>query len=311
MRTLASLVSATGLLFAANCLAQGAITGGGGDSTIRPLVAEKTMQAEAPVSSIEKSQTAQHEKSVASGLYMSGVFTYALSGGNATVTLDRVNNDSFTYTTGTLQLSLWALTYKPNRGDSITGYKLATFASLGQLAPRTYFANINRATPSLRPPDGTYWLVLVLSQFAPSSCPSNSDGYCLEDTFTSFTQVSWGAALPSFNYSDLWWSASESGWGISILHHPSNTIFAAWFTYDESGNPKWYVASGCQLVGDYCYGTLYQTQGPPFSQPFNPSAVTVTPVGTISFAFTSYGTALMNYNVGGVTATKSITRQPF
>jgi len=66
------------------------------------------------------------------------------------------------------------------------------------------------------------------------------------------------------------------------LQHPSNIIFAAWFTYDESGLPKWYVAPDCQLVGDFCYGTLYETTGSPFSQPFNPAAVTVHPVGTLS-----------------------------
>lgn len=309
MRTLAALGTAVACLVTSTCLA--AITGSGGDTAIRPKDAAKAAQSEAPIAHVETLTRSPHEKSVASGLYMSGVFTYALLGTNATITLDKVNNDSFTTTTGTLQLSLWAMTYKPNRGDGITGYKLASFPKLGTLPPRTYFANLNQSASALRPPDGAYWLVLVLSQYDPTDCPTNSDGYCLEDSFISFTQVSWGTALPSFNYSDLWWTSSESGWGISILQHPSNTIFAAWFTYDDSGAPTWYVASGCQLVGDYCYGTLYKTHGPPFSQPFNPSAVSVSAVGTVSFTFSSYGNAVMTYNVGGVTATKNITRQPF
>jgi hypothetical protein len=308
MRTIAAAFGAlVACLITSTSLAQVAISGAGGDTNVRA----KAVEAETLVAKLESASRNSQQKSVASGLYMSGVFTYALGGGSASINLDRINNDSFTATTGTLRLSLWAMTYKPNRGDSITGYKLTTFPSLGQLQPRSYFSNIAQSASAGRPPDGSYWLVLVLSQYDPSGCPGNSDGYCLEDTFVSFTQVSWGNALPSFNYSDLWWTSTESGWGISILQHPSNTIFASWYTYDDTGAPTWYVASGCQLVGDYCYGTLYQTHGPSFTQPFNPSAVTVMPVGTISFTFTSFGSAVMTYNVRGVIATKSITRVSF
>ncbi len=286
------------------------MSGSGGDSKVQAKNLDNDSPPQ-PLAKIETIDAGRIQKSVASGLYMSGVFTYALSGGNATVTLERVNNDSFTRTTGTLRLSLWAMTYQPVRGAGISGYRLVDFATMGQLPPRTYFGSIIRGANYLRPPDGSYWLVLVLGQYDPANCPGNADGYCLEDTYISFSQVTWGLALPSFNYSDLWWSSSESGWGISILQHPSNIIFAAWFTYDDVGKPKWYVASGCQLVGDSCYGTLYETTGPPFAQTFNPAAVTVTAVGTVAFSFSSYGTALMSYNVRGVTATKSITRQPF
>ena len=37
-------------------------------------------------------------------------------------------------------------------------------------------------------------------------------------------------------------NASESGWGIHFTERES-TVFAAWYTYDLAGNPKWYVAS--------------------------------------------------------------------
>lgn len=291
-------------------LALSAITGAGGDDRIsaeRPKaeIAPKTFAQESTIAAMSR------PKSLADGLFMSGEFTYSIQGGGASITLDKVENDSFSRTTGTLRLALWATTYKPARGDSLSGYNLATFAPLGQLPPRTFFSNISRGGSYLPPPDGSYWLNLVLEEYNPSACPTNTDGYCLADTFISFSQVRWGSALPSFNYSDLWWTSTESGWGISLLQHPSNIIFAAWFTYDDSGLPKWYVAPDCQLVGDFCYGTLYQTTGSPFSQPFNPAAVTVQPVGTLSLSFTSYGTAVMTYTVRGVIATKQITRQPF
>lgn len=309
MRARAALWSLASLL-ALSIGAHAAVTGGGGDTGIKS--AEQSSSGPVQPPAIEETMTRPDgEKSLSNGLYMQGQFTYALQNGNASIVLDRLNNDSSTRTTGTLRLSLWATTYKPARGDGITGYRMVDFATLSALPPRTYYSSISRSASYLRPPDGSYWLVLVLGEFNPSACTSNADGYCLTDSFISFTQVSFGNALPSFNYSDLWWTSAESGWGISLLHHPSNIVFGAWFTYDEAGLPKWYVAPYCPLVGDYCFGTLYETTGSPFSQPFNPGAVTVTPVGTLSLSFTSFGNGLMTYNVRGTTATKTITRQPF
>ena len=40
----------------------------------------------------------------------------------------------------------------------------------------------------------------------------------------------------------LWWNPNESGWGIHFTQR-GNVIFAAWYTYDGTGAPKWYVAS--------------------------------------------------------------------
>jgi len=303
LRGLLALVCMTSLA------ASGATMGGGGDAGVKP--AEKHLAAPGEPPAQHESIAPMVDKTLANGLYMQGQFTYTLQGGAASITLDRINNDSFTRTTGTLQLSLWATTYQPARGDGLTGYRLASFSTFNALSPRTFYSNVSRSSVSARPPDGSYWLVLVLGEFNPSACPGNSDGYCVTDTFISFTQVSWGNAQPSFNYSDLWWTSTESGWGISLLQHPSNIIFGAWFTYDDSGRPKWYVVPYCPLVGDYCFGTLYETTGSPFAQTFNPNAVTVTPVGTLSLNFTAFGNGLMTYNVRGVTSTKLITRQPF
>lgn len=308
MKRVSLLAAAFTLMLATAAFGRPPVTGGGGDQSVAP---KSTSGGEEKSHAVFETLSARRvQKSLASGLHMSGVFTYSFSSAAAAITLDRVNNDS-TSPTGTLRLSLWATPDKPDRGGGVSGYRLATFPTLGELQPSSRFSGIAQTSPYVEPPDGSYWLVLVLSEYDPAGCPGNADGYCVEDTLVSYTQVDWGTALPSFNYSDLWWSSTESGWGISILQHPSNTIFAAWFTYDDSGNPKWYVASDCQLVGDYCYGTLYETHGPPFSQQFDPSRVAVIPVGTVSFTFTSFGTAVMTYDVDGVMATKHITRQPF
>ena len=61
--------------------------------------------------------------------------------------------------------------------------------------------------------------------------------------------------------SGLWWDSAESGWGLHITQR-RNILFAAWFTYDAAGNPKWYVASSCTMPA----GTT-GTTGPPAGTP--------------------------------------------
>ena len=45
------------------------------------------------------------------------------------------------------------------------------------------------------------------------------------------------------NYSDMWWSPSESGWGITIADHETQ-LFAVWYTYDTDGSPLWFTIPG-------------------------------------------------------------------
>jgi hypothetical protein len=83
--------------------------------------------------------------------------------------------------------------------------------------------------------------------------------------------------------SDVWWIPAESGWGIQIVQQET-TIFATMFIYGSDGNPAWYVAT-LSYNGSFVWtGTLYATTGPWFGSPvFNPSNVTATPVGTMTF----------------------------
>ncbi len=115
--------------------------------------------------------------------------------------------------------------------------------------------------------------------------------------------------------SGLWWNASESGWGIDFTQR-RNIVFAAWFTYDASGNPKWYVASSCMMPAGTtgstgtCNGSLYEVNGPTFfGTAFNPSLVNVVTSGTLQVSFQNADAATMTYTVAGQTRTVAITRQ--
>ena len=134
-------------------------------------------------------------KALGDGLYMQGRFlaTYGLNYSTVTVTLDRINNDSYTYTTGTLRLTYWATTSYPARAAGFTGYRLATFATLNPLPPRYYYYDIVRSASMSVPPNGTYWLILALEEYDPANC-SAASGYCLVDSFISDEQRTFGTA---------------------------------------------------------------------------------------------------------------------
>jgi CubicO group peptidase (beta-lactamase class C family) len=113
----------------------------------------------------------------------------------------------------------------------------------------------------------------------------------------------------------LWWNPNESGWGIHFTQR-RDTIFAAWYTYDASGNPKWYVASNCAMppgttgASGTCTGTLYEVAGPGFfGTTFNPAAVNARTAGSLQVAFQNAGSASMTYTLAGQTRTVPITRQ--
>jgi DNA-binding beta-propeller fold protein YncE len=111
--------------------------------------------------------------------------------------------------------------------------------------------------------------------------------------------------------SGIWFNPNESGWGINFTQRGSN-IFAAWYTYDAAGNPKWYVAPNCSMPAqNSCSGTLYQVTGPQFfGVQFDPSKRNVTAAGSTSIAFSSNDTGTFTYNVGGITRTVAIQREP-
>jgi hypothetical protein len=112
------------------------------------------------------------------------------------------------------------------------------------------------------------------------------------------------------NYTDLWWNAAESGWGLN-LNHQGTVIFGTLFTYDATGAPMWLVlARGDQQADGSYLGALFRTTGPAFNAvPW--TATTPVEVGTMRIAFSGNAAGTLTYSVNGVSVTKSITREVF
>jgi hypothetical protein len=116
---------------------------------------------------------------------------------------------------------------------------------------------------------------------------------------------------------DMWWAGdSQNGWGVSITQQ-YRTLFAAWYTYDQSGNATWYTLPGGSWNGNTYSGKLYTaTSSPWLGGTYNPAAFTAQEVGTISFNFSSGSAGTMSYTFtagpfAGTTQTKNITRQAY
>jgi len=112
------------------------------------------------------------------------------------------------------------------------------------------------------------------------------------------------------NVQDLWWNASENGWGINFAHQ-EDVVFATLFTYAANGQGLWLVMPEGKPDSNGTFtGALFRTRGPAFdAMPWG--AVVPTQVGTMSIDFTNGNAATLAYTVDGVPVNKTITRQVF
>lgn len=119
---------------------------------------------------------------------------------------------------------------------------------------------------------------------------------------------------PLADYTGMWWTSTESGWGLSIHQSGVDTLFGTLFVYDAQNRAQWFTMQpGSWTTTTRWEGPLYRTTGPHFAaQPFNPAQVQVQAVGTAILQFeTQPGgglTARLTYTVDGVVTVKTISR---
>jgi hypothetical protein len=120
-------------------------------------------------------------------------------------------------------------------------------------------------------------------------------------------------AVPAHDHTDLWWSGTESGWGLSLTQHPSRAMFGVLFVYDAESRPTWFTLPGGRWLSPGKFaGRFYATSGPGHALPaFDPSAVNLRQVGAATLTFVDRDNATLTYAIDGRLATKLITRQPF
>jgi hypothetical protein len=124
-----------------------------------------------------------------------------------------------------------------------------------------------------------------------------------------------GTTLLAADYSDLWMTAGENGWGVALTQD-QGMIFAAWYVYDNNGNPVWYTVSSCPLTGTAtagsCTGNLYRvTGGSPLTAPWAAPKISLTDIGLVNFQFSDKDHAEMTYSIDGQLNSRKITRFRF
>lgn len=123
------------------------------------------------------------------------------------------------------------------------------------------------------------------------------------------------ATTATTDFSDLWYNAAESGWGVNIIQQ-NDIQFITMFVYASNGQPTWFVGPDTRYTGADSNGVvafsgpLYATTGPYFgASTFNPNNVTPRQVGNITFAAAEVSGGVVVYSVDGVNVTKSVRRQ--
>lgn len=126
-------------------------------------------------------------------------------------------------------------------------------------------------------------------------------------------QVVSSGQKPASTHTDMWWNPAESGWGMSVIQHPSDKLFLVWYHYRDDGAPDWLaVPDGAWTSPTRFSGPLYRTSGPPMGGLFDPSSVTFVPSGVAELDFDGADRATFSWSLtDGRQGRKSISRQPF
>jgi hypothetical protein len=100
------------------------------------------------------------------------------------------------------------------------------------------------------------------------------------------------------------------------LDHQQEVMFLTFFVYRTDGSPYWVTATlqkvgvaGLATFPQTFTGDVYETHGPYFGMPFDPTAVTNRKVGTATFTATTPSAATLQYSIDGTNVTKNIERQ--
>jgi hypothetical protein len=119
---------------------------------------------------------------------------------------------------------------------------------------------------------------------------------------------------PLADYSGIWWTPGEGGWGLSLHQGRMYTLFGSIYVFDAQQQPMWFtVTSGQWLSSTRWEGALFHSEGPEWSvQRYDSSNVQHRVAGSIALDFSmtpgNEDKATLTYTLDGVTVTKTISR---
>lgn len=115
-----------------------------------------------------------------------------------------------------------------------------------------------------------------------------------------------GAPPATPDYSGWWYDSSAPGTGLS-MELQNNILFLAWYVYDTTGQPVWYVAWAPNTSGTSYSGTLRRYTGWALGSPWQ--APEYTSAGTVGVTFSNADAGSLSWNIPGTgTGSMNITK---
>ena len=122
--------------------------------------------------------------------------------------------------------------------------------------------------------------------------------------------------LPLADYSGIWWTPAESGWGLSLHQGRSNTLAGALYVFGPEQEARWYTLQGGRWETSTRWsGEVFRSRGPDWSATWNGALVSHESVGTATLDFGMVpgreDQAELSYRIDGMLVVKTIVRLRF
>ena len=108
--------------------------------------------------------------------------------------------------------------------------------------------------------------------------------------------------------SGSWYDPSHDGEGFVLQVLANDSAVVYWFTYDESGKQRWFIATGVVGNSTIVFDTLQQTSGANFGEDFDSDDVVFADIGELSITWSDCFAATATYTVNGTQGSQSLTR---
>ena len=211
-----------------------------------PLSAELVGRAQARLDSRAGAEEKDYNYHGALDLVGNGGFQFDNNAGTVYQYVDRLENDSTTWTSGSIRIMLF-VTQTPIVPGQGFSYSVLATDQLSPLPPLYYYSNYAATLPSLayQVPDGIYYVYLGAFEYE-LNCGSSS-GYCIDDYYTFSGQV------------------QVSGSGVYNYTPPTATTTAVEY-YHAGFNHYFMTANPDEIAGidGGAYGGVWQRTGQTF-----------------------------------------------
>jgi hypothetical protein len=117
-----------------------------------------------------------------------------------------------------------------------------------------------------------------------------------------------GNAQVDAGMSGSWFDPDHDGEGFLLEVLENRTAVIYWFTYDESGQQRWFTGVGAVIDDSINFESLLLAEGPEFGEGFNPDQVEYTDAGELTIQWADCNNAAASYRVNGVDGSQQLIR---